>query len=142
VYLTGRKDTPAEHAKTVATLEQLGFPVGNKGVVELNGTKLKTVLYKQEETNELVKKLGHPVAVFDNEVANARMFRGNLPKGVTVFRLATVSISKDTDTGGKGTIVVIRNFALQSDTKATEVNQPPAGGPKTASQRTAIAAGS
>jgi hypothetical protein len=116
VYLSGRKDTPSEHAKTLATLEHLGFPLGRKSEIELNGTKLKTVLYKQEETSALVKQLGKPVAVFDNEIANARMFLHDLPKSVPVFRLKTASFSKDT--GGKGHIIVIENFAPQAEPEA------------------------
>jgi hypothetical protein len=129
VYLTGRKDTPAEHAKTVALLAQLGFPLGNKGEVELNGTTLKTVLYKEEETRALVKELGPPVAVFDNEIANARMFRSDLPKSVTIFRLDTMSFSKDT--GGKGRIIVLKNFAPQSESNPTEGAKPVGGESKT-----------
>jgi acid phosphatase class B len=109
VYVTGRKDTPGEHTKTLATLREFGFPLGEQGAVKLNGTKLSTVLYKKQATDELVKKLGEPVAAFDNEIANARMFRSELPRQSAVFRLATASFSKDT--GGSGKIDVIKNFA-------------------------------
>jgi hypothetical protein len=119
VYVTGRKDTPGEHTKTLATLREFGFPLGEQGEVKLNGTKLSTVLYKKQATDELVKKLGEPVAAFDNEIANARMFRSELPRQIAVFRLATASFSKDT--GGTGKIDVIKNFA-------PKVGAPPAEG--------------
>jgi hypothetical protein len=122
VYVTGRKDTPGEHAKTLATLEHLGFPLGKQGDVELNGMKVPTVIYKKAETNDLVKKLGEPVAAFDNEIANARMFRSDLPSKVSVFRLATTSFSKDT--GGKGDILVIKNFAPKAEPAGATVKTP------------------
>jgi hypothetical protein len=124
VYISGRKDQPAEYAKTVASLERLGFPLGSKGEIELNGMKLNTVLYKQEETNTLVKQLGQPVAVFDNEIANVRMFRSDLPAKVPVFRLDTASFSKDT--GGKGTIIVIKNFDPQGNDRKPASTRTPA----------------
>jgi hypothetical protein len=111
VYITGRKDIPSQRTKTVASLQELGFPLGTNGELRLNNTKLNTVTYKHEATNDLVKERGVPVAAFDNEIANARMFRDDLPKSALVFRLATQSFSKDT--GGKGNILVIKDFAPQ-----------------------------
>jgi hypothetical protein len=69
--------------------------------------KMNTVDWKRSAT-PAIKKLGTPVAVFDNEYANVRMFRQRYPR-TAVFRLDTTSIKPDP--GGKGTIFVINDFS-------------------------------
>ena len=105
VYLTGRNTS--ELAKTTAALKDAGLPLGADAHLMLNpDRKMKTVDWKRSATPAILK-LGKPVAVFDNELANVRMFREAYPTSA-VFRLATSSVKPDP--GGNGPIFVIKDF--------------------------------
>jgi ribonucleotide monophosphatase NagD (HAD superfamily) len=107
VYLTGRRE-PAR-AVTEAELTHFGFPLGGNVKLMLNRSPLPAVAFKKEAQAQILK-LGRPVAYFDNEPINDRMFRAENPAGVKVFRLATTSSYPDYQNGNQG-IDVIRNFS-------------------------------
>lgn len=119
VYITGRgADMRAE---TVEHLREHGFPITTDEQLFLNDTELRTVDFKTQATRELVRTRGVPVAAFDNEKENARMFRRELrDPSVTVVRLRTTS--QRPDSGGDGPIAVVDDFttALASPLHAFE----------------------
>jgi hypothetical protein len=106
VYLSGRGED--ERQETVDMLAKFGIPHVPRERLMLNPSDKPTVEWKTDALKEIVK-LGEPVAAFDNEKENARMFRRELPESdVAVFRLDTSSKRKDP--GGTGPIYVIKNF--------------------------------
>jgi hypothetical protein len=106
VYLSGRGED--ERGSTVDILRRFGLPLDSHEKLVLNPTNAPTVEYKAAALHEIVK-LGQPVAAFDNEKENARMFRRELPQSdVSVFRLDTDSHRGDP--GGTGPVYVIKNF--------------------------------
>jgi acid phosphatase class B len=107
VYITGRGADMRD--ETVAHLRDHGFPISGGEQLLLNDTELRTVEFKTQATRDLVRTQGVPVAAFDNEKENARMFRREIPDaGVTVVRLRTTS--QRPDPGGEGPIAVIDDF--------------------------------
>jgi len=105
VYLTGRKER--ERATTNTQLAQLGLP---RAPLYMNRSSLPTVEYKRHAIGPIERR-GTPVAFFDNEKENARMFRAEYPdRHVRVFRPDTTSARPDP--GGPGPIYVIKDFAL------------------------------
>ena len=125
VYITGRHEP--DRAETVKQLEQFGFPIGKEEHLVLNDTKLETVEYKAVATRTVVKTLGKPIAVFENEKENARMFRRELPDASTnVFRLRTTTMHPDS--GGDGPITVIDDFtaAAPKEIRLSKQASPPA----------------
>ena len=106
VYVTGRGlDMRAE---TEEQLRTFGFPLSEDEKLFLNDTELRTVEFKTKTTKDLVRAQGKPVAAFDNEKENARMFRRELGSDVTVVRLRTTS--QRPDPGGDGAITVVDDF--------------------------------
>jgi hypothetical protein len=107
VYITGRGANT--RAETEAHLRDHGFPLASAEQLVLNDTELTTVEFKAKATRDLVRTHGVPVAAFDNEKENARMFRRELPDPrVTVVRLRTTT--QRPDAGGDGPISVIDDF--------------------------------
>ena len=105
VYLTGRPSS--SRAETKRTLDRFGMPLPKTTLIT-NGTKLPTVEYKERALGR-IEHIGKPVAFFDNEKENARMFRASYPDhAVKVFRPDTRSTRPDP--GGKGPIFVIKDF--------------------------------
>lgn len=107
VYITGRHEEA--RAETVEHLRSFGFPVGADDHLVLNDTNLSTIDYKTTATRAAVRTYGKPVAAFDNEKENARMFRREFPDpNIAVVRLRTTT--QRPDSGGDGPITVIDDF--------------------------------
>jgi hypothetical protein len=123
VYVTGRHE--GMRAETVEQLKHFGFPIGESEQLVLNDTNLPTVDYKAAAARSVVKTLGKPIAVFDNEKENARVFRRELPDtSTTVFRLRTTS--EHPDSGGMGPITVIDDFTPALPSEIRLAKQPAA----------------
>lgn len=105
VYITGRRE--GKRAETIEHLKEHGFPIGKDERLVLNDTGLKVPAYKAVAARNIVKEFGTPVAAFDNEKDNARVFRRALPNSF-VFRLRTTS--QKGDKGGLGHISVINDY--------------------------------
>jgi hypothetical protein len=118
VYMTGRRADM--RGRTENELRKFGFPLGTGEVLLLNDSGLETVAYKAAATRVVVRTLGTPIAAFDNERENVRMFRRELPDGVSVVCLRTTTIKPDP--GGKGHVVVIDDYSsvAQPDARTPE----------------------
>jgi hypothetical protein len=107
VYVSGRYR--GDLLATRAQLERLGFPIRGPHKILLNPrADLQKVLEFKRSVRPRVLALGHPVALFDNEKANARLFRRQYP-GAHVFRLRTRAFWIDHGGPSQG-ISVIDNF--------------------------------
>jgi acid phosphatase class B len=107
VYLTGRWDKKEERSATEKLLRDFGLPLDGATLI-MNGSDQPTVEYKRSALAR-IRQLGTPVAFFDNEKENVRMFREEFPdKRVWVLRPATVSSREDP--GGHGRVDVFRRF--------------------------------
>jgi hypothetical protein len=75
VYLTGR-DAPRQLMGTVKSLRDNGFPIGIQGTELIMKPTAQTqdAIFKQQVTNYL-RHYGKVIATFDNEPANANVFR-------------------------------------------------------------------
>jgi hypothetical protein len=109
VYMTGRSEPHRGEAEQ--NLRNHGFPIGNDELLLLNqDPDVPTIEYKTAATRALVKTMGTPVAAFDNEKVNLRMFRREMPDPrVRVVRIRTTS--RYPDTGGDGPITVVDDFS-------------------------------
>jgi hypothetical protein len=103
VYLSAR---PAyKRADTEQQLGSMGFPVAHATIL-LNDLKTDGVSWKRAASPR-VRSLGFPVALFDNDKAHVRTFRGEFPTS-HVFRLNTRS--SHSDPGGTGLFEVIDGY--------------------------------
>ncbi|MEM6533438.1 MAG: HAD family hydrolase [Myxococcota bacterium] len=84
VYLTGR-DAPRQLIGTVRSLRDNGFPIGIQGTELIMKPTAQTqdAIFKQQVTNYL-RHYGKVIATFDNEPANANVYRRAFP-GAAVF---------------------------------------------------------
>lgn len=84
VYLTGR-DAPRQLIGTVRALRDNGFPIGIQGteLIMKPTSKTQDAIFKQQVTNYL-RHYGKVIATFDNEPANANVFRRAFPSATVV----------------------------------------------------------
>jgi hypothetical protein len=107
VYMTGRHSDAREATET--QLRTSGFPLGRSELLLLRDNDLGTVEYKAAATRAVARTLGTPVAAFDNDMGNARMFRRELPDPrIPVVRLRTTT--ERPDSGGEGPITVVDDY--------------------------------
>ena len=85
VYLTGR-DAPRQLMGTVKSLRDHGFPIGIQGTELIMKPTMQTqdAIFKQQVTNYL-RHYGTVVATFDNEPANANVYRRAFPKAIVIL---------------------------------------------------------
>jgi hypothetical protein len=85
VYLTGR-DLPNMVLGTVASLRDLGFPIGVVGteLVVKPAFEIPDTEYKRGVMPDL-RRLGRVIAAFDNESANTNLFLEEYPECASVF---------------------------------------------------------
>ena len=107
VYLTGRRTN--EQVATEAQLRRTGFPLGGDAHLMMNPAKRweRALRWKARAQAHIVA-LGRPIAFFENEKENVRLFRRQYPRA-RVFRLNTRSQYPDPGRGARG-IVVIDHF--------------------------------
>ncbi|MEL6548172.1 MAG: HAD hydrolase-like protein [Myxococcota bacterium] len=84
VYLTGR-DAPRQLIGTVKSLRDKGLPIGIQGteLIMKPTSQTQDAIFKQQVTNYL-RHYGRVVATFDNEPANANVFRRAFPSATVV----------------------------------------------------------
>ena len=109
VYLTGRGESWRQ--ATEAQFAKFDFPLGGPHELMLNPSKDWEVPgaaleFKKSVRTQILAK-GRPVAFFDNDMANVRMFRDQYPDS-KVFRLRTRTARPDP--GGRGKILVIDDY--------------------------------
>ena len=104
VYLTGRPEAWRKDAEL--QLERAHLPLGGPHRVMLNPVAQPAYLFKGQVRPQILA-LGTPIAFFDNEKRNIRVFREQYPEA-RVFRLKTTSYYSDP--GGKGPVHVIDSF--------------------------------
>ncbi len=86
VYLTAR-DAPRQLIGTIKSLRDSGFPIGIQGTELIMRPTVQTqdAIFKQQVTNYL-RHYGKVIATFDNEPANANVYRRAFPDAtVTVY---------------------------------------------------------
>jgi hypothetical protein len=85
IYLTGR-DLPNMALGSFASLRDLGFPIGTVGteLVTKPTFEMPDSAFKRSVAPELLR-LGHVVAVFDNEAVNCNLFLEAHPECTAVF---------------------------------------------------------
>lgn len=88
VYLTGR-DAPRQLIGTVRSLRDHGFPIGIQGTELIMKPTMQTqdAVFKQQVTNYL-RHYGKVIATFDNEPANANVFRRAFPDATVMIYAA------------------------------------------------------
>lgn len=109
VYLTGRGESWRK--ATEAQFQKFDFPLGGPHELMLNPSKDWEVPgaaleFKKSVRAQILGK-GTPVAFFDNDKANVRLFRDQYPDS-KVFRLKTRTARPDP--GGTGRIMVIDDY--------------------------------
>ncbi len=84
VYLTGR-DAPRQLMGTVRALRDQGLPIGIQGTELIMKPTAQTqdAIFKQQVTNYL-RHYGKVIATFDNEPANANVFRRAFPSATVM----------------------------------------------------------
>ena len=116
VYLTGRRTN--EQAATRAQLRRTGFPLGGDAHLMMNPARTwERALTWKARARARILALGRPVAFFENEKENVRLFRRQYPRA-RVFRLNTSSQYADPGRGARG-IVVIDHFLRTGRPAAT-----------------------
>jgi hypothetical protein len=85
VYLTGR-DAPRQLIGTVRQLRDAGLPIGIQGseLIMRPTMQSQDAIFKQQVTNYL-RHYGKVIAAFDNEAANANIFRRAFPEALCVL---------------------------------------------------------
>lgn len=85
VYLSGR-DAPRQLLGTVKALRDHGFPIGIQGteLIMKPTTQTQDAIFKQQVTNYL-RHYGKVIATFDNEPANANVYRRAFPDAVCLL---------------------------------------------------------
>lgn len=106
VYLTARPER--KKAETAALLGGFGFPLGHHARLMLNDTRLGDIDWKKS-ARPTILGLGTPLAFFDNDKANVRLFREQYPTS-RVFRLDTRSKNPDPTPGAPGLFEVIGHY--------------------------------
>jgi HAD superfamily, subfamily IIIB (Acid phosphatase) len=109
VYLTGRGESWRK--ATEAQFQKFDFPLSGPHELMLNPSKDWEVpgaalAFKRSVHAQILTK-GRPVAFFDNDKANVRLFREQYPDS-KVFRLRTRTARPDP--GGNGKILVIDDY--------------------------------
>lgn len=91
VYLTAR-DAPRQLIGTVTALRDRGYPIGIQGTELIMKPTMQTqdAIYKQQVTNYM-RHYGTVIAAFDNEPANANVYRRAFPKSIVVLFQAPAS---------------------------------------------------
>ena len=93
VYLTGRPES--DRRPTGKVLRALGVPRGRRHRLIMNRFPLdRPVVESKEAARAEILEVGTPVAFFDNDLANVRLFRRQYP-GAQVVRVAGHSSSSD-----------------------------------------------
>ena len=116
VYLTGRRTN--ELRNTEAQLRRTGYPVGGHAHLFMNpSTRWERALKWKARAKSIIVGLGKPIAFFENEKENVRLFRRQYP-GAKMFRLNTRSTYGDPGRGARG-IIVVDNFLRTGRPSAT-----------------------
>ena len=92
VYLTGRSEEMRDETRQV--LRSLGVPLGSRHPLLMNSLPGRPIVEAKAAMRTRILALGTPVALFDNDLANTRMFRRQYP-GARVFRVAGHSSTRD-----------------------------------------------
>lgn len=111
VYLTGRPEEARGETRKV--LRALGVPRGARHRLIMNRLppERPVVESKRDARREIVA-LGTPVAFFDNDLANVRLFRRQYP-GAQVVRVAGHSSSADPEPQrGLDEVAVVKDFSV------------------------------
>jgi hypothetical protein len=84
VYLTAR-DAPRQLMGTIKSLRDSGFPIGIQGTELIMRPTVQTqdAIFKQQVTNYL-RHYGKVIATFDNEPANANVYRRAFPDAAVI----------------------------------------------------------
>ena len=109
VYLTGRRTDQRDI--TVELFHKIGMPLGRNTHLLLNPATTydkKQILEWKQSAKPLIEQLGKPVAIFDDNKTEVRMFAKDYPKSAEVFRLK--ASSHERDPGGTRPVTVIRDF--------------------------------
>jgi hypothetical protein len=110
VYLTGRPE--AKRAETGKVLRALGVPRGSRHRLIMNRLPMdRPIVDSKEAARPEILALGTPVAFFDNDLANVRLFRRQYP-GAQIVRVAGHSSSSDPEPQrGIDDVAVVTDFS-------------------------------
>jgi ribonucleotide monophosphatase NagD (HAD superfamily) len=110
VYLTGRPEEARGETRKV--LRALGVPRGDRHRLLMNRLPPdRPVVESKAEARREILELGTPVAFFDNDLANVRLFRRQYP-GAQVVRVAGHSSSADPEPQrGLDEVAVVVDFS-------------------------------
>ncbi len=110
VYLTGRP----EEARTATgkVLRALGVPRGPRHKLIMNRLPPgRPIVESKRAARSEIQRVGLPVALFDNDLANVRLFRHQYP-GAQVVRVAGHSSSADPEPQrGLDDVAVVKDFS-------------------------------
>lgn len=110
VYLTGRPE--GDRAATRKVLRALGVPRGRRHRLIMNRLPPdRPIVESKEAAHAEILEVGTPVAFFDNDLANVRLFRRQYP-GAQVVRVAGHSGSPDPEPQrGLDDVAVVSDFS-------------------------------
>lgn len=110
VYLTGRPEE--KRAETSKVLRALGVPRGARHRLIMNRLPPdRPIVDSKEAARPEILALGTPVAFFDNDLANVRLFRRQYP-GAQIVRVAGHSSSSDPEPQrGIDDVAVVTDFS-------------------------------
>lgn len=111
VYLTARPHSDVLRAETLGLLQQIGVPLGPKHEVMMAPEGWEGSAADGKALAEpAIRAKGRPLAFFDNDHANVRLFRRQYPDA-TVFRVAGHSAHEDPEPArGLDGVVVVRDY--------------------------------
>ena len=92
VYLTARPERLRR--QTQALLRRMGLPLSQDHALMMRRPGQSSFVRSKERARPRILALGRPVALFDNDLANVRLFRGQYPDA-RVFRVVGHSGSSD-----------------------------------------------
>ena len=112
VYLTGRSEEMRGETRQV--LRSLGVPLGSRHPLLMNSLpRGRPIVEAKAAARSHIAALGTPVALFDNDLANTRMFRRQYP-GARVFRVAGHSSTRDPEPQrGLDGVRVVRDLSVR-----------------------------
>jgi|SRR5690349_11280624 len=111
VYLTARPESDVLREETLDLLQQIGVPLGEQHEVIMAPPGWEgSAADGKELAATRIRAKGRPLAFFDNDMANVRLFRRQYPDA-TVFRLAGHSAHADPEPRkGKDGVHVVRDY--------------------------------
>ncbi len=111
VYLTARPHSDELREETIGLLQEIGVPLGERHELMMAPEGWEgTAADGKELAGARIREKGRPIAFFDNDMANVRLFRRQYP-GATVFRLLGHSAHDDPEPEkGKDGVHVLRDY--------------------------------